>query len=72
MGAKSLAPTQAQTIRSISGGDYGLGFKGDDKRNWVGYEGEIDAELADGKDIVVEKVSKGRRMWVGLTWALTW
>ncbi|KAK4506134.1 hypothetical protein PRZ48_004099 [Zasmidium cellare] len=72
MGAKSLAPTQAHTVRSVGGGDYGLGFKGDDKRNWIGFEGEIDGELAEGKDVVVEKVSKGRRMWVGLTWALTW
>lgn len=71
MGAKSLAPTQAQTLRSISGGDYGLGFKGDDKRNYVGFEGEIDAELANGKDVIVEKVSPGRRAWVMLTWVLT-
>jgi chitin synthase len=71
MGAKSLAPTAAHTVRSVSGGDYGLGFKGDDKRNWVGFEGDIDNELAAGKELVVQKVTKGRKMWVVLVWALT-
>ncbi|KAK4631097.1 Chitin synthase 6 [Fulvia fulva] len=71
MGAKSLAPTQAHTLRSISGGDYGLGFKGDDKRNYIGFEGEIDAELAQGKDVIVKKTTAGRRAWVALVWALT-
>ncbi|PIB00109.1 Chitin synthase 6 [Cercospora beticola] len=71
LGAKSLAPTVAHTMRSTSGGDYGLGFKGDDKRNWIGFEGEIDAEQAAGKELVVQKVTKGRRMWVALVWALT-
>ncbi|CAK4032150.1 glycosyltransferase family 2 [Lecanosticta acicola] len=71
MGAKSLAPTMAQTVRSVGGGDYGLGFKGDDKRNYVGFEGEIDAELTAGKDVIVQKTTPGRRAWVFLTWALT-
>ncbi|EME86663.1 glycosyltransferase family 2 protein [Pseudocercospora fijiensis CIRAD86] len=71
MGAKSLAPTQAHTIRSISGGDYGLGFKGDDKRNYIGFEGEIDGELAEGKELEILPVTRGRRMWVSLVWAMT-
>ncbi|KAI5359037.1 Putative cytochrome b5-like heme/steroid binding domain, myosin head, motor domain, chitin synthase [Septoria linicola] len=72
MGAKSLAPTAAHTMRSTSGGDYGLGFKGDDKRNYIGFEGEIDAEQAAGKELIVQKVTKGRKLWVAMVWALTW
>ena len=71
MGAKSLAPTAAHTMRSASGGDYGLGFKGDDKRNYIGFEGEIDAEQAAGKELVVQKVTKGRKIWVAIVWAFT-
>lgn len=72
MGAKSLAPTAAPTMRSASGGDYGLGFKGDDKRNYIGFEGEIDAEQAAGKELVVQKITKARKIWVAIVWALTW
>jgi chitin synthase len=72
MGAKSLAPTTANTMRSISGGDYGLGYKGDDKRNYVGFEGEIDGELTEGKEMIVQKTTAGRRAWVALVWILTW
>lgn len=70
LGARSIAPTMAHTVRS-TGGDYGLGFKGDDKRNYVGFEGEIDGEMADGKDLIVQKVTAGRRAWVVLVWVLT-
>ena len=66
-GAKSIAPTAA-TKRP---GDYGLGSRGDNKYADVSYEGEIDPELADGKDIEVAKVPFGRRAWVGFVWAIT-
>ncbi|EGP90436.1 unnamed protein product [Zymoseptoria tritici ST99CH_1A5] len=72
MGAKSLAPTTAHTMRSASGGDYGLGFKGDDKRNYVGFEGEIDGELTEGKEMLVQQTTTGRRAWVAVVWILTW
>ena len=71
LGARSLAPTLAQTVRSAAPGDYGLGSKGDDKRNYITYDGELDGEFADGKSVVVEKTSLGRRLWVALVWALT-
>lgn len=71
-GAKSLAPTQAKTIRSAAPGDYGLGRRGDNKWADVTYEGEIDPELADGKEIIVQKTTFGRRMWVAAAWAATW
>lgn len=71
LGARSIAPTMAHTVRS-TGGDYGLGFKGDDKRNYIGFEGEIDGEMAEGKDLIVQKVTPGRRAWIVLVWILTW
>lgn len=70
-GARSLAPTQAHTMRSISGGDYGLGRKGDDKRGDITYEGELDPELGDPKVIEEQPITASRRAWVALTWALT-
>ena len=70
-GAKSLAPTAAPTHRSTSGGDYGLGRRGDSKYADVTFEGEIDPELADGKEITVQKTTFGRRVWVACAWAAT-
>lgn len=69
MGAKSLGPTVAQTVRSTSGGDYGLGHKGDDKYG-VNYE-VGDSELIDGKVVVEQQVSLGRRIWVAAAWGAT-
>jgi len=71
MGARSLAPTHGQTMRTASGGDYGLGHKGDDKYQDVTYYGELDPELAEGKHIEVQKVTLGRRLWVAAAWAAT-
>ena len=71
MRTRSLAPTVAQTMRSASGGDYGLGMRGDDKRNHVSYYGEVDAELAEGKQIIEQKMTTSRRLWVAFVWALT-
>ncbi|KAK3699735.1 hypothetical protein LTR37_016340 [Vermiconidia calcicola] len=71
-GARSLAPTAAPTARTASGGgDYGLGRRGDEKRTNVTYEGEIDPELAEGKEITVQKITIGRRLWIAAAWAVT-
>ncbi|WPG97602.1 Chitin synthase 6 [Acrodontium crateriforme] len=69
MGARSLAPTHAQTMRS-GGGDYGLGFKGDDTKGMT-YDGEIDQELMAGKHIEEQKITFGRRAWVFAAYAIT-
>ncbi|KAK4970537.1 hypothetical protein LTR66_011537 [Elasticomyces elasticus] len=71
LGARSLAPTQAHTMRSASGGDYGLGSKGDDKRGDVTYYGELDPELGEPKIVTEVPITKSRRAWVAATWALT-
>lgn len=68
LGAKSLAPT---AMRNASGGDYGLGYKGDDKKQDVTYYGEIDPDLTDGKTVEEEPVTFSRRAWVAFAWALT-
>lgn len=69
LGRQSVAPT-SQT-RNISGGDYGLGTKGDVYKG-ISYEGGLDPELADGKVVVERKQSPGRRIWVIFVWLLTW
>ena len=66
--ARSLAPTS----KSKRPGDYGLGHKGDISYDDVMYEGELDPELASGKEIMVQKSSFGRRVWVAAAWAATW
>ncbi|KAE9970092.1 hypothetical protein BLS_005082 [Venturia inaequalis] len=74
LGQKSqmtLAPSVVGTARNLSSGDYGLGRKGDTYKGEITYDGEIDAELADGKIVVEEKVSKVRKVWVGFIWAAT-
>lgn len=68
LAAPSLAPTN---MRSASGGDYGLGHKGDDKHQDVTYYGELDPDLTDGKTIVEEPVPFTRRLWVAFAWGLT-
>lgn len=68
---RSLAPTQAMTMRSVSGGDYGLGVKGDAKEGAISYYNELDPELADPKKVEEVPVTRGRRTWVALVWALT-
>ncbi|KAF2861641.1 glycosyltransferase family 2 protein [Piedraia hortae CBS 480.64] len=68
LGARSIAPTQA---RSANAGDYGLGPKGDTKYQEVSYEGELDAELLEGKETHVERTTMGRRIWVWASWVAT-
>jgi chitin synthase len=72
--ARSIAPT----TRNISGGDYGLGFKGDDRKGQVYYNNELgefvdhmDPEMGEPKHIVENPTSKGRRIWVAIVWSLT-
>jgi chitin synthase len=75
-GRKSAVPTMARTVQS--GGDYGLGAKGDDKRDQIVYEddlgrftGELDPEFGDPKKIQQKPISFGRRVWISFVWALT-
>lgn len=70
MGARSIAPTQAgaQTLRSVRPGDYGLGTKGDDKKG-ITYYGEL--EDGDGKVITEIPITRSRKIWVAVVWALT-
>lgn len=71
LGARSLAPTQARTMRTVAPGDYGLGTKGDDKRNLISYYGELDPEMADPKTVKEEPITFGRRAWIALVWGCT-
>lgn len=66
--ARSIAPTQAHTMRSVNKGDYGLGTKGDDTRG-ITYYG--DEEDGDAKIITEVPISRARKIWVGVTWGLT-
>lgn len=72
-GAQSKAPT-----RNISGGDYGLGNKGDVRKGDIYYNTEmgefvnsLDPELGTPKTIETKGQTFGRRVWVGFVWALT-
>ncbi|KAI0425560.1 class V chitin synthase [Xylaria sp. FL1042] len=72
--APSASPS---AMRNISQGDYGLGTKGDNRRDQVYYtsDGEfinnLDPSDAQGKHVEEEEVTLGRRMWVGFVWAMT-
>ncbi|KUJ16520.1 uncharacterized protein LY89DRAFT_734620 [Mollisia scopiformis] len=72
--ARSVAPTS----RNVSGGDYGLGFKGDDRKGQVYYNNEMgefidnmDPEMAEPKTIQTTAMSTGRRVWVAVVWLMT-
>lgn len=76
-GAKSIAPSVPYT-RAASGGDYGLGHKGDENKGDIAYYddygryiGDLDPEFGDPKHIEKKNISFGRRMWAGFVWALT-
>lgn len=65
LGARSLAaPTVAQS-RQVSGGDYGLGFKGDAYKPV--FDDELDPEMA----VEEYHMSKVRRAWVAFVWGVT-
>ncbi|KAK8011457.1 chitin synthase [Apiospora arundinis] len=73
-GAPSIAPS---AMRNASGGDYGLGRKGDSQRDQVYYtaEGEfinsLDPDLAEGKTVETTETTFSRRLWVAIVWTLT-
>lgn len=76
--APSIAASQqAQSMRAVHKGDYGLGVKGDYRRGEYTYNSEgqfvggVDDDFLEGKNIKEEPVSKGRRFWVAFVWALT-
>lgn len=76
-GAQSVAPSAA--FNQMPGGDYGLGAKGDDRKDNVTYydhgpghyTGEIDPETGQPKRIESKPIPFNRRLWVGFVWALT-
>lgn len=76
LGHRSIAPTVPSTME---GGDYGLGFRGDEKRGEVTYDGQdratftgqLDPEFGDPTVVTEQPISRSRRVWVALTWALT-
>ena len=67
---KTLAAGTQAPSRNISGGDYGLGNRGDDKRG-ITYYNEMDVENGDPNVVTEQPISFVRRAWVGLVWALT-
>ncbi|KAJ3560179.1 hypothetical protein NPX13_g9393 [Xylaria arbuscula] len=72
--APSVSPS---AMRNVSQGDYGLGTKGDNRRDQVYYtaDGEIintlDPNDAEGKHVEEEEVGAARRAWVAFVWANT-
>ncbi|KAI9828242.1 MAG: hypothetical protein M1826_006068 [Phylliscum demangeonii] len=72
LGHRSIAPT---VPGAMDGGDYGLGFKGDEKRGGIGYDGrdlgQLDPELAEPAVVTQQPITNTRRIWVATTWALT-
>ncbi|KAL1866586.1 hypothetical protein VTK73DRAFT_4667 [Phialemonium thermophilum] len=73
-GAPSIAPSG---LRHVSNGDYGLGNKGDTYKGQTYYNsegqfvGNLDEDLAQGKEVEEQPISFGRRAWVAFVWALT-
>ncbi|KAI1330856.1 glycosyltransferase family 2 protein [Xylariaceae sp. FL0255] len=68
--APSITPS---AIRKQQG-DYGLGTKGDNRRDQVYYDGDLmnlDPNDAQGKHVEEEPVTFTRRLWVGFVWAVT-
>lgn len=71
-GARSMARTGLTSV-----GDYGLGRKGDTKREQTYFSNELgeyvamDPEMADPKHITSEPIDFSRRIWTGIVWTLT-
>ncbi|KAI9825076.1 MAG: hypothetical protein M1832_001396 [Thelocarpon impressellum] len=73
VGAKSVAPA------ALNRGDYGLGFKGDEKAGGVSYYDsetgqlvdQMDPELGEPKTVMEQPITTTRRIWVAVVWALT-
>ena len=76
---KSGPPTMARTVMTV-GGDYGLGPKGDDRKDQIlyydpdlgRYVGELDPEFGDPRDVQTKSTTFGRQVWVSFVWAMTW
>lgn len=77
-GPRSIAPTVARTLNTMSG-DYGLGAKGDDTKGKITYyddevgqfTSEMDPELGEPKSVEAQKIGASRRIWIFCVWALT-
>ena len=77
-GSRSIAPTMARTANTMPG-DYGLGAKGDDKKDRITYYDDItgqyidemDPEIGEPKAITSNPLTAGRRIWISVVWALT-
>ncbi|KAI1083651.1 glycosyltransferase family 2 protein [Whalleya microplaca] len=76
MRAPSVTPSAMRNVGNNTG-DYGLGTKGDARRDQIFYaaEGEFNNSLdpadAQGKHVETQEVDMTRRVWVGFVWALT-
>lgn len=75
MGTANPAAPRGPTPR---GGDYGLGYKGDDHKGDIAYYnedgqyiGDLDPEIAEPKHIEKKTITLGRRVWAAFVWALT-
>ncbi|KAL2754527.1 glycosyltransferase family 2 protein [Sodiomyces alcalophilus JCM 7366] len=75
--APSIAPTAMTGMRNTVRGDYGLGTKGDTNKGQVYFSddgelvGQLDPELAHNKTIEEHEITRSRRIWVAIVWALT-
>lgn len=76
-GRRSVAPTMARTVQT-AGGDYGLGAKGDDKRDEIideddvmRFTEELDPEIGTPKKIQQMSITLSRRVWIAVVWAMT-
>ncbi|KIW09037.1 uncharacterized protein PV09_00930 [Verruconis gallopava] len=59
--------SKAGTLPANTGGDYGLGTKGDSYKGEIRYENELES----GRHVTEVPQSKSRKAWVALVWALT-
>ena len=70
-GTRSMAPTQARSIQTQNPGDYGLGGRGDDKKNQITYYDDVDPEIGVAKAIKEVPITFSRRAWIVFVWAVT-
>lgn len=80
-GDRKSSVTMAQSLMTHSkklAGDYGLGTRGDDVKGQVYYTNEngeiinnLDPELADPTTVTEVPITRTRRIWVAVVWAMT-